>query len=48
MHVDEITAALGAHDLATIKEAFLALADYPKQEEVTGLRAGNAMTFLAC
>ena len=28
------------------KRAFLTLANYPKQEQVTGLRAGNAMTFL--
>jgi hypothetical protein len=46
MHIDEIIAALAANDLGTIKEAFLALANYPKQEQVTGLRAGNAMTFL--
>jgi hypothetical protein len=29
--------------LATIKEAFQALANYPKHEPVTGLRAGNVM-----
>jgi hypothetical protein len=46
MHIDEIIAALAANDLGTIKQAFLALANYPKQEQVTGLRAGNAMTFL--
>jgi hypothetical protein len=46
MHVDDITAALASRDIATIKEAFLALANYPKQEQVTGLRAGNAITFL--
>jgi hypothetical protein len=46
IHVDDITAALASRGMATIKEAYLALADYPKQEQVTGLRAGNAMTFL--
>jgi hypothetical protein len=46
MHVDDITAALASRDVATIKQAFLAVANYPKQEQVTGLRAGNAMTFL--
>jgi hypothetical protein len=46
MHIDDITGALASRDVATIKEAFLALADYPKQEEIVGLRAGNAMIFL--
>jgi hypothetical protein len=46
MHVNNITAALASRDVATIKEAFLALANYPKQDRVTGLAAGNAMTFL--
>jgi hypothetical protein len=32
--------------MATIKEAFPSPANYPKQEQVTGSRAGNAMTFL--
>jgi hypothetical protein len=32
--------------MATIKEAFLALANYPKEDRVMGLAAGNAMTFL--
>ncbi len=46
MHVDDISAALAGRDIAATKEAFLALANYPKQEQVTDLRAGNAMTFL--
>ena len=46
MHVDDITAALASRDVATIKEAFLALAKYPKQDRVTGLAAGNAITLL--
>jgi hypothetical protein len=29
MHVDDITAALASRDMASIKEAFLALANYP-------------------
>ena len=32
--------------MATIKEAFLALANYPKEGPVAGLAAGNAMIFL--
>ena len=46
MHVDDITTALAACDMGSIQQAFHALADYPKQEEVTGLRAGTAMTCL--
>jgi hypothetical protein len=46
MQVDDITAALASRDMATIKEAFLALANYPKQDRIAGLSAGNAMTFL--
>jgi hypothetical protein len=46
MHIDEITTALASDDLVSIKKAFLAVANYPKQENVTGLRAGNAMNLL--
>ena len=46
MHVHDIAAALASRDMATTKEAFLALANYPKQEAIAGLRGGNAMTFL--
>ena len=46
MHVDDITAALAGRDMATIKEAFLALANYPKQDRIAGLSAGKASTFL--
>ncbi len=45
MHIDDITAALAIRDIATIKEAFLVLANYPKGGDVTGLAAHNAMTF---
>ena len=46
MHVDDITAALASRDMASVKEAFRALANYPKEAQVTGLAAGNAMIFL--
>jgi hypothetical protein len=46
MHIDNITAALASRDMATIKEAFLALANYPKEDHVMGLTASNAMIFL--
>jgi hypothetical protein len=37
--VDDITAALASRDVAKIKEAFLALANDPKEGRVTGLVA---------
>jgi hypothetical protein len=46
MHIDDITAALARRDVATIKEALAALANYPKEGPVAGLAAGNAMIFL--
>jgi hypothetical protein len=46
MHDDDITASLASREMGTIKEACLALANYPKQEQLTGLRARNAMKFL--
>jgi hypothetical protein len=46
LHIDDITAALASRDTATVKEAFLALANYPKQDRIAGLSAGNAMIFL--
>ena len=36
MHIDEITGSLASGDMATIKEAFLALANYPKQDRIPG------------
>jgi hypothetical protein len=44
MHIDEIFAAVASRDMVTIKEAFLALANYPKECDVAGLSVGNAMT----
>jgi hypothetical protein len=46
MHIDDLTAALASRDMATIKEAFLTLANYPKQDRIAGLSAGNAMISL--
>jgi hypothetical protein len=46
MHIEDITAALASRDIATIKEAFLALANYPKQDRIAGPSAGNAMIFV--
>lgn len=46
MHVDDITAALASRDMASIKEAFLALANYPKEDRIHGLTGGNAIIFL--
>jgi hypothetical protein len=46
LHIADITAALTSRDTATVKEAFLALANYPKQDRIAGLSAGNAIIFL--
>jgi hypothetical protein len=46
MHIDNITAARASRDMATIKEVFLPVANYPNEGPVTGLAAGNAMIFL--
>lgn len=46
MHVDDITVALATRDIASIKEAFLALANYPKEDRIDGLTGGDAMIFL--
>jgi hypothetical protein len=32
MHVDDITAALASRDMTAVNEAFMARANYPKQE----------------
>ena len=32
MHVDDVTAALASRDMTAVNEAFMALANYPKQE----------------
>ena len=45
MHIDDITAAFAIRDIASIKEAFLVLANYSKGGNVAGLAAHNAMTF---